>query len=66
VIATRRPTAIIATNVVSYSGLAGEEEAGTAFSVRKRLEAAQPMLRFQTAGQGRYNRRTCCNHRARP
>src|ERR1700729_2835718 len=42
--ATRRLAAIIAVDVVGYSRLMGEDEAGTARSVREHREAARPVL----------------------
>jgi TolB-like protein/class 3 adenylate cyclase len=42
--ATRRLAAIMAIDVVGYSRLMGEDEAGTARSVREHREAAQPIL----------------------
>ena len=43
--ATRRLAAILAVDVVGYSRLMGEDEAGTAKAVRERREAAQPIVR---------------------
>ena len=42
--ATRRLAAILAADVVGYSRLMGEDEAGTALSVREHREAARPMI----------------------
>jgi adenylate cyclase len=42
--ATRRLAAIMAIDVVGYSRLMGEDEAGTARSVREHREAARPIL----------------------
>jgi adenylate cyclase len=42
--ATRRLAAIMAVDVVGYSRLMGEDEAGTARSVREHREAARPVL----------------------
>ena len=42
--ATRRLAAIMAVDVVGYSRLMGEDEAGTALSVREHREAARPIL----------------------
>ena len=42
--ATRRLAAILAADVVSYSRLMGEDEAGTALSVREHREAARPVV----------------------
>ena len=39
--ATRRLAAILAADVVGYSRLMGEDEAGTALAVRERREAAR-------------------------
>jgi TolB-like protein/class 3 adenylate cyclase len=47
-IATRRLAAIMAVDVVGYSRLMGEDEAGTALSVREHREAARPIV----AGMG--------------
>jgi len=45
---TRRLAAIMAVDVVGYSRLMGEDEAGTALSVREHREAARPIV----AGRG--------------
>ena len=42
--AARRLAAILAADVVGYSRLMGEDEAGTANAVRERREAAQPIV----------------------
>jgi TolB-like protein/class 3 adenylate cyclase/Flp pilus assembly protein TadD len=42
--ATRRLAAIMAVDVVGYSRLMGEDEAGTALSVREHREAARPIV----------------------
>jgi adenylate cyclase len=42
--ATRRLAAIMAVDVVGYSRLMGEDEAGTARAVREHREAARPMI----------------------
>jgi adenylate cyclase len=42
--AKRRLAAILVADVVGYSRLIGEDEAGTAKAVRARLEAAQPIV----------------------
>jgi hypothetical protein len=42
--ATRRLAAIMAIDVVGYSKLMGEDEAGTALSVREHREAARPIV----------------------
>jgi TolB-like protein/class 3 adenylate cyclase len=42
---TRRLAAILAADVVGYSRLMGEDEAGTAKAVRERREAATPIVR---------------------
>ena len=42
--ATRRLAAIMAIDVVGYSRLMGEDEAGTALSVREHREAARPIV----------------------
>jgi class 3 adenylate cyclase len=41
----RRLVAILAADVVGYSRLMDEDEAGTALSVREHREAARPMVR---------------------
>jgi hypothetical protein len=41
--ATRRLAEILAADVVGYSRLMGEDEAGTALSVREHREAARPV-----------------------
>ena len=56
--ATRRLAAILAADVVGYSRLMGEDEAGTAKGVRERREAAAPIVAahggrvFKTMGDG--------------
>ena len=50
--ATRRLAAIMAVDVVGYSRLMGEDEAGTALAVREHREAARPIV----AGLGRPHR----------
>jgi TolB-like protein/class 3 adenylate cyclase len=56
--AARRLAAILAADVVGYSRLMGEDEAGTAAAVRERREAAAPIVRafggrlVDTAGDG--------------
>ena len=42
---TRKLAAILAADVVGYSRLMGEDEAGTARAVRERLDAATPIVR---------------------
>src|ERR1700679_1742842 len=42
--ATRRLAAIMAVDVVGYSRLMGEDEAGTALAVREHREAARPIV----------------------
>ncbi len=42
--ATRRLAAIMAIDVVGYSRLMGEDEAGTAVSVREHRDAARPIV----------------------
>jgi adenylate cyclase len=42
--AARRLAAILAADVVGYSRLMGEDEAGTALSVREHREAARPIV----------------------
>jgi adenylate cyclase len=42
--AARRLAAILAADLVDYSHLMGEDEAGTAKAVRERLEAARPIV----------------------
>ncbi len=42
--ATRRLAAILAADVVGYSRLMGEDEAGTARAVSGRREAARPIV----------------------
>src|ERR1700693_2650521 len=55
---TRRLAAIMAVDVVGYSRLMGEDEAGTAQAVREHREAARPMVAglggriFKTMGDG--------------
>jgi TolB-like protein/class 3 adenylate cyclase len=55
---TRRLAAILAADVVGYSRLMGEDEAGTARTVRERREAAHPIVSdhggrvFKTTGDG--------------
>ena len=56
--ASRRLAAILAADVVGYSRLMGEDEAGTAEAVRERREAAAPVVAahggriFKTMGDG--------------
>jgi TolB-like protein len=56
--AARRLAAILAADVVGYSSLMGEDEAGTAKAVRERREAATPIVRgfggrlVKTTGDG--------------
>jgi|ERR1700722_18618387 class 3 adenylate cyclase len=56
---TRRLAAILAADVVGYSHLMGEDEAGTALSVRTHREAARPIVAgfggriVKTPGDGR-------------
>ena len=56
--AARRLAAILAADIVGYSRLMGEDEAGTAKAVRERREAAQPIVAnlggriVKTAGDG--------------
>ena len=56
--AARRLAAILAADVVGYSRLMGEDEAGTAKAVRERREAATPIVRsfggrlVKTTGDG--------------
>jgi class 3 adenylate cyclase len=42
--AARRLAAILAAEVVGYSRLMGEDEAGTARALREHREAARPMV----------------------
>jgi adenylate cyclase len=42
--ASRKLAAILAADVVGYSHMMGEDEAGTARLVRERREAAQPII----------------------
>jgi class 3 adenylate cyclase len=56
--AARRLAAILAADVVGYSRLIGEDDAGTTKAVRERLEAARPIVTnlggrsVKTAGDG--------------
>lgn len=56
--ASRKLAAILAADVVGYSRMMGEDEAGTAEGVRERREAAQPIIGahdgrlFKTMGDG--------------
>lgn len=56
--ASRKLAAILAADVVGYSRMMGEDEAGTASLVRERREAAQPIIAahggrlFKTTGDG--------------
>ena len=58
--ASRKLAAILAADVVGYSRMMGEDEAGTASLVRERREAAQPMIAahggrlFKTMGDGMF------------
>src|SRR3974377_458293 len=49
----RRLAAILAVDVVGYSRLMGEDEAGTARAVRERREAAAPVVREFGGGGGK-------------
>ncbi len=57
--ATRRLAAIMAIDIVGYSRLMGEDEAGTARSVREHREAARPVL---AALGGRIVKRSRASH----
>ena len=48
--AARRLAAILAADVVGYSRLMGEDEAGTAQAVREHREAAMPIVGARWAG----------------
>ena len=56
--AARRLAAILAADVVGYSRLMGDDEAGTARAVRERRDAAAPIVRgsggrlVKTTGDG--------------
>jgi TolB-like protein/class 3 adenylate cyclase/Tfp pilus assembly protein PilF len=58
--ASRKLAAILAADVVGYSRMIGEDEAGTASLVRERREAAQPIIAahggrlFKTMGDGMF------------
>src|SRR5271155_349483 len=58
--ASRKLAAILAADVVGYSRMMGEDEAGTASLVRERREAAQPIIAahggrlFKTTGDGMF------------
>ena len=58
--ASRKLAAILAADVVGYSRMMGEDEAGTASLVRERREAAQPVIAahggrlFKTTGDGMF------------
>ncbi len=58
--ASRKLAAILAADVVGYSRMMGEDEAGTASLVRERREAAQPIVAahggrlFKTMGDGMF------------
>jgi TolB-like protein/Tfp pilus assembly protein PilF len=60
VTASRKLAAILAADVVGYSRMMGEDEAGTAQAVRERREAAQPIIAvhggrlFKTMGDGMF------------
>ena len=51
--AARRLAAILAADVVGYSRLMGEDEAGTARAVRERREAARPIVAGSAGGSSR-------------
>src|SRR5271168_631190 len=59
-IAPRKLAAILAADVVGYSRMMGEDEAGTAEAVRERREAARPIIAahggriFKTMGDGMF------------
>ena len=56
----RKLAAILAADVVGYSRMMGEDEAGTAEAVRERREAARPIIAahggrmFKTMGDGMF------------
>ena len=58
--AARRLAAILAADVVGYSRMMGEDEAGTVEAVRERREAVQPIVAahggrlFKTMGDGMF------------
>ena len=51
--AARRLAAILAADVVGYSRLMGEDEAGTARAVREHREAARPIVADPAAASSR-------------
>ena len=57
--ATRRLAAILAADVVGYSRLMGEDEAGTAQAVRERREAATPIVAATAAASSRRPATAC-------
>ena len=54
---TRKLAAILAADVVGYSSLMGEDEAGTARAVRDRRDAAAPIVRAVRRPAGQDDRR---------
>ena len=57
---TRRLAAIMAVDVVGYSRLMGEDEAGTAKGVREHRDAAQPLVAARGGQSSRPWATGCC------
>ena len=57
---TRRLAAILAVDVVGYSRLMGEDEAGTARAVSEHREAARPIVAATTGASSRRQATACC------
>jgi adenylate cyclase len=57
---TRRLAAIMAVDVVGYSRLMSEDEAGTALAVREHREAARPLVAGLGAESSRPWATGCC------
>ena len=57
---TRKLAAILVADVVGYSRLMGEDEAGTARAVREHREAARPIVATTAAASSRRPATACC------
>ena len=57
---TRKLAAIMAVDVVGYSRLMGEDEAGTARAVREHREAARPIVAGAEGASSRRWATGCC------
>ena len=57
---TRKLAALLAADVVGYSRLMGEDEAGTARAVREHRQAAAPIVPDSAGGSSRRWATACC------